>query len=50
MLETSSDQLPQQGSENMTRVLHSFYRQVTYNEQLQAYVFTDTIALILAEN
>ena len=49
MVETSSDQLLQQGYKNMTRVPHRFYRQVTYNEQLQAYVFTDTNVLILAE-
>ena len=49
MKETSSDQLPQQGYENMTRVPCRFHRQVTYDEQLQAYVFTETNALILAE-
>ena len=47
MLETSSDQLPKKGHENMTRVTSRFYRQITYDEQLQAYVFTD--ALIPAE-
>ena len=30
---------------NITRVSHTFYRQVIYDEQLQAYVFTDTNAL-----
>ena len=49
MVETSSDQLWQQGCENMIRVPCRFYRQVTYDEQLQAYVFTDINALILAE-
>ena len=33
----------------MTRVPCGFYRQVTYDEQLQAYVFTDTNAAISAE-
>ena len=49
MVETSSDQLQQQGYENVTRVPHRFYRHVTHDEQLQAYVFTDTSALIPAE-
>ena len=49
MVETSIVQLPQQGCENMTGVLHRFYRQVTYDEQLKAYVFTDTYALTLEE-
>ena len=49
MVETSSDQLTHQGYENMTRVTHRFYRQVTYDELLQAYVFTDTTVLIMAE-
>ena len=49
MVETSSDQLPQQGYENMTRVPCRFYRQMTYDEKLQAYTFTDTNASILAE-
>ena len=29
---------------------HRFYGQVTYDEQLQAYVFTDTDAKVPAEN
>ena len=33
----------------MTRKLCWFYRQVTYDEQILAYVFTDTNALIPAE-
>ena len=33
----------------MTRVSHRLYRLVTYDEQLQAYVFTDSNALITAE-
>ena len=33
----------------MTGVPVRFYSQVTYNEQLQAYVFTDTNALIPAD-
>ena len=49
MVEKFSDQLPQQGYENMTRVPHRFYRQVTFEEKLQAYAFTDTIVLIPAE-
>ena len=28
---------------------HRFYRQVTYDEQLQEYVFTDNNALVLVE-
>ena len=50
MIETSCDQLAQQGYENMTRVPSRFYRQVTYDEQLQAHALTDTKALIPAEN
>ena len=50
MVETSSDQLSQQGYESMTRVSHKFYRQVTYDNHLQAYVFADTNALVLEEN
>ena len=42
MAETSSDELPQQGYENMNRVPHLFYRQLTYNEQPKVYIFTDT--------
>ena len=49
MVETSSDELLQQGYENMTRVPCRFYRWVTYDKQLQVYVFTATNALILAE-
>ena len=49
MVETSSNQLPQQGYESMIRVPHRFYRQVTYDDQLQVYVFTDTNALVLAQ-
>ena len=49
MVEISSDQLPQQGYESMTRVPHRFYRQVRYDDQLQAYVIIDTIVLVLAE-
>ena len=33
----------------MTKVPHRFYRQVTYDKQLQAYVFTDTNAFIPTE-
>ena len=33
MVDTSSDQLPQQGYESMTRVPHTFYRQVTHDDQ-----------------
>ena len=33
----------------MTRVPHRFYRQVTYDEELQEYVFPYTNALVLAE-
>ena len=32
MVEISSDQLLQQGYENMTRVQHRFYRHLKYNE------------------
>ena len=51
MIETSSDQLPQQGfdKQNMTRMPHKFYRQVTHDEHLQAYIFTDNSALVLVE-
>ena len=37
MVEISSDQLPQQGfdKQNITRLPHRFYRQMTYDEQLQ---------------
>ena len=49
MTEISSDHLPQQGYERMTRVPHKFYKQVTYDGQLQANVFPDTNALVLAE-
>ena len=49
MVETSSDQLLQQGYENMIRVPCRFYGQVKYDEQLQAYVFTDTNTLIQEE-
>ena len=38
IVETSHDQLPQQVYENMTKVSCRFYRQVTYDEQLQEYV------------
>ena len=33
----------------MIRVPHRFYRQVTYDEQLQAYVFIYINALVMAE-
>ena len=46
MIETSSDQVLH---ESMIRVPYRFYRQMTYDEQQQAYVFTETNALILAE-
>ena len=51
MVETSSDQLPQQGfdKQHIIRMPHGFCRQVTYDEQLQAYVFTDNNALVLVE-
>ena len=51
MVETSSDQLPQQSfdKQSMTRIPHRFYQQVTYDEQLQAFVFTDNNALVLIE-
>ena len=49
MVETSSDQLLHQGYENMTRVPHIFYRQVTYDDQLQAHLFTDTNTLVPVE-
>ena len=38
MVETSIDQLPQQGYESMNRVPCRFYRQVAYHNKLQAYV------------
>ena len=47
---TSSDQLLPQGYESITRVSHRFYKQVTYDDQLQAYVFVDTRTLVPAEN
>ena len=52
MVETSSDQLPQQGfdKQNMTRMLHRFYRQVAYDDQPEAYIFTDKNALVPVEN
>ena len=51
MVETSSDQLPQWGfdKQNITRMPHRFYRQVTYDKQLQAYGFTDNNALVPVE-
>ena len=51
MVETSSDQLLQQNfdKQNMIRVSHRIYRQVTYDEQLQEYVFADNSALVLVE-
>ena len=33
----------------MTRIPSRFHRQVTYGEQLQAYIFTDNNALVLVE-
>ena len=33
----------------MTRLSCKFYRQVAYDDQLQAYVFADTNALVLVE-
>ena len=50
MIQTSSDQLPQQGYESMTRVPCRFYRQVTHDNQVQAYVFPDNNALVPAKN
>ena len=50
MVETSSNQTPPQGYESMTRVPCRFYRQMTYDDQLQAYVFTNTTALLPAED
>ena len=47
---TSSDQLLQQSYEGMNKVPQRFYRQVTYDDQLQAYAFTNTNALVLAES
>ena len=35
---------------SMPRVQHKFYRHVTSDDQLQAYVFTYTNALVQAEN
>ena len=51
MIETFSDQLPQQGfdKQNMTRIPYRFKRQVTYGEQLQAYVLTDNNVLVPIE-
>ena len=51
MVVTSNDQLPQWGfdKQNMTRMPLRFYRQVTYDKQLQAYVFTDNNASVLVE-
>ena len=51
MVETSSNQLPQQGfdKENMIQMPHGFYRQVTHDKQLQAYIFTDNNELVLVE-
>ena len=51
MVEISSDQLPLQGydKQNMTGILHRFYRQVTYDIQLQAYAFTNYNVLIPVE-
>ena len=34
----------------MTRVPHRFYRQVTYDDQLQVYVFVDTTTLVPTKN
>ena len=50
MVETSNDQILQQGYESMTRLSCKFYRQVTYGDQPQAYVFADTNALVPAES
>ena len=51
LVETSSNQLPQQGFDtDMTRVSHIFYREVTYDKQLQAYVFTDNNAPVPVES
>ena len=50
MTETSSNQLPLQGYENMTRVPCRFYRQVTYDDQLQACVSINTNTLVPAKN
>ena len=49
MVQTSSDQLLQQGYESMTKVSHRIYRQVTIDDQLQASVFADTNTLVPAE-
>ena len=49
-VKTFSTQILQQDYESVTRVLHRFYRQVTYDNQLYAYVFINTKALIPAEN
>ena len=50
MIETSSDKLLPQGYESMTRVLCGFYRQVTYDDHLPAYVFINTNELVPSEN
>ena len=49
-VDSSSDQLLPQDYESMTRVPHRFYRQVTYDDQSQAYAFVDTSARVPAEN
>ena len=49
-IETYSVQLPPQGYESRSRVPHRFYRQVTYDDQLQAYVFINMKALVPAKN
>ena len=48
--DTFSDQLTPQNYESMTRVPCGFYRQVAYGDELQAYVFVDTRALVPTEN
>ena len=48
MVKTFSDQIPQQGldTQNIARVPDRFYGQVTYNEQLQVYMFIGNTALV----
>ena len=50
MVETSSNQLQQQNYESTATVPCRFYRQVTYDDQLQAYAFINTNTLVPAKN
>ena len=48
-VETSNAQSSQEDYENVTKMPCRFYRQVSYDEQLQTYIFIDINARVPAE-